>query len=219
VAAVVSLALNATLLLGLAWWSATTEQIIAPKLLATPLRVVDLPQERPRPSPAQPEVAAAIEPSQPTLPAPPWPLLRSVAPLKLTAATPESPALQMPTFAPQRISITTSSTGPSEAPRPPEVASPWNTTRSAVLIQPPDLSLYYPYRARVREVTGTTRIELRVAADGRVTAANVLSSSPPGIFDHAARRVAQALQFQPALDQGRPIPSKVSITIEWRIPE
>jgi protein TonB len=86
-----------------------------------------------------------------------------------------------------------------------------------VLIEPPDLAAYYPRRARMQGVAGTTRIRLTLAADGRVTEVEVLDSTPPGVFEMAARRVGEALQFRPAVRDGRPVAARVSLNLVWRL--
>lgn len=90
-------------------------------------------------------------------------------------------------------------------------------SEAAALIQPPDLSLYYPYRARLRGITGTTRLRLQVGADGRVGAVEVLSSAPAGVFEAAAGRVGRSLRFRPALKRGEAAASSVELSLVWRL--
>jgi len=90
-------------------------------------------------------------------------------------------------------------------------------TSGASLLRPPDLSRYYPWAARVKAVTGVTRLQLRVDASGRVAESKILESSPSGTFDGAALRLARTLRFQPARENGRPVASDTTILLEWKL--
>lgn len=78
-----------------------------------------------------------------------------------------------------------------------------------------DLDRYYPRSARMRGITGTSRIRIAISAEGRVTAVEVLESSPAGVFEQAAQRLAHGLRFRPATAAGTPVPSVQDTTITW----
>jgi TonB family protein len=86
-----------------------------------------------------------------------------------------------------------------------------------VLLRPPDLADYYPRRARLSGTTGRSTVRVTVDERGAVTGVAVVDSTPPGVFDHAATRVARTLRFRPALRDGRPTRSAVSIDMIWRM--
>ncbi len=93
-------------------------------------------------------------------------------------------------------------------------------SRGPVLLEPPDLSYYYPYNARRRGISGTTRIRVELDMKGDVVGVIVLESNPPETFDRAALRLGRRLQFKPALKKdGNPVRSTVVIPLRWEIEE
>lgn len=78
-----------------------------------------------------------------------------------------------------------------------------------------DLDRYYPRSARLRAITGSTRLRLTISAEGRVVAVEVLESTPAGVFEHAAERLAGNLRFRPATAAGVAVPSTQDTTITW----
>lgn len=85
------------------------------------------------------------------------------------------------------------------------------------LLAPPDPAAYYPYAARANGTTGNTLVRLSVGGDGAVTAVEVVESAPPGVFEDAARRLGRALRFRPAMANGRPVPARVELRLNWRL--
>lgn len=80
-----------------------------------------------------------------------------------------------------------------------------------------DLERFYPRAARLRGLTGSTRVRLGIGADGAVTAVTVLASQPEGVFEAAAERLARSLRYRPALRAGAPVPSEVETVITWTL--
>lgn len=78
-------------------------------------------------------------------------------------------------------------TAPPVAPRP--AAPPLPQLLSAP--QP-----RYPPLALRRKLEGEVVLELRIEADGRVSATRVLSANPPGLFDEAAQAAASRYRFE-----------------------
>ena len=91
------------------------------------------------------------------------------------------------------------------------------TTHGPVLIRPPDLSVYYPYGARVKGVVGETRVRLTIAETGRVVGVEVLRSVPARVFEAAARRACQRLRFRPATRNGKPTRAVKELALVWRL--
>jgi len=106
---------------------------------------------------------------------------------------------------------------PGGAVAKPALPSAVSLSRGASLIRPPDLSLYYPYRARLKGITGETTVRLGVDVSGRVSSVQVLRSVPEGVFEAAARRVARALRFHPAETRGQPVATSVELDLMWRL--
>lgn len=80
-----------------------------------------------------------------------------------------------------------------------------------------DLDRYYPRAARLRGVEGTTRVRLSIDATGRVAEVQILTSTPPGVFDEASLRVGHAIRYRPAQAAGKPVASVQETTIAWTI--
>lgn len=80
-----------------------------------------------------------------------------------------------------------------------------------------DLDRFFPRTARLRGITGSTRLRLTISAEGRVTGVEVLESDPPGVFEQAAERLARSLRFRPATAGGKPVASEQETPIKWTI--
>lgn len=73
----------------------------------------------------------------------------------------------------------------------------------------------YPEDADRQRVSGTVRLQLKIEADGRVVDVDVVSSTPPGVFDDAAAKAFRAASFAPALKNGRPVRALVLIEVAF----
>lgn len=80
-----------------------------------------------------------------------------------------------------------------------------------------DLDRFYPRSARLRGITGRTRLRLTLDAHGEVTAWQVVDSTPPGVFDEAAARIVRSLRYRPAKAGGTDVPTVVDEVIAWTI--
>jgi protein TonB len=227
-AIVLALALNLALVVFMVTWLERSEAARPSAAFAVPLEV-----RRIEPEEMELAEGPAVEEAAPSPPVPRQPPLPEPEVLEVTA-----PDLSMPEPAPLALETADVATASSLAvpayeglaePAPP--ASPPPTggeagegepvavrpSRGPVLIRPPDLSEYYPRRARMRGTTGSTRVRLTVDSDGRVTAVEVLASTPAGVFEHAAQRVGRSLSFRPALRRGEPVPARVTLRLVWRL--
>ncbi len=226
-AAVVALVVNVVLVLSLSQWAARGATPAPPLLVVEPLKVVDLAEERELAD--EPVRRAAVELEQPERRQSPLPVLDRVhmPPLGLALSAPieldlpeagaGEPLFQVPDYVAEAAP---EGYGPPGVPE----GAPGQTgegllaaDRGPALVQPPDLSSFYPYRARLDGVTGRTRVRLTVDQAGEVVGVEVLASTPPGVFERAARRVSRLLSFQPALRGGVPVRSVVSLNLVWRL--
>jgi len=225
-AVVATLALNALLVAFLIAWMGRSRGDRPTPLWAVPVEVTDAaPAEMDLVDEAPPDVAADVpEPPEPALPVPPLPETASVD-LSSPAAVPlvfdvvRAPSLEVPPYSVEEAAAAPPVPAPA---RPAPKAEPAGkrevgTTRGPILVEPPNLADYYPRRARMRGVTGKTGVRLTIGADGRVRDVQILSSEPPGVFENAARRVGQSLQFRPALREDRPTAAAVSFNLIWRL--
>ena len=84
------------------------------------------------------------------------------------------------------------------------------------LAVPPDLARFYPPEARRRRLGGRTILRIDVDPRGRVVAAEVLRSIPPGVFDRAAERAARQFRFAPARRNGRAVAGRTRMELKWQ---
>jgi protein TonB len=73
----------------------------------------------------------------------------------------------------------------------------------------------YPQEAFVKKIQGVVLLEILIDADGRVVDARVLRSIP--LLDAAAIAAVRQWLFQPAVKQGRPVPTVANAPITFRI--
>lgn len=186
-----------------------------PPLAVRTLRQLDQP-EPPPPPPERPresdetEVAEAVPISLPSLDLATAP---SGSDLTLPAVGQSDLSLALPLAVPAFTAAGPPADGPPSAATGPSGPPAFDTPaqREGAF----DLDRYYPRSARMRGITGTSRVRIAISAEGRVTAVEVLESSPAGVFEQAAERLAHGLRFRPATAAGAPVPSVQDTTITW----
>lgn len=153
----------------------------------------------PPPSLAQPEPAAVPPPlALPSLPDP--------SPAALLVPQPSSVAVQE-LWAPPAL--------PALELVVEEGVRPQARARAAIeLLHQPDPEIYYPTAARRRGQEGESELVVEVLPSGAIAAVELRRSTPPGVFDAAARRWARALRFAPH-DQAGAV--AVPLRLEWRL--
>lgn len=65
----------------------------------------------------------------------------------------------------------------------------------------------YPESARLDGVEGRVIIEYVIDEQGIPVDLRIVESTPPGVFDQAARQAVSAWRYEPALRYGKPAPS------------
>jgi protein TonB len=219
------------------WWLAVTIAVVAnlamvvalsqlsrlhapsppPPLVVRTLRQIA--PETPPPPPEQPKEAPQEKPEEvvplalPSLDLPP---VSTSSTLSLPALGTLDPSMALPLSIPAFAAIGPPSSTPATAQLGAAIAPPGFDTPPHVDTDF-DLDRYYPRTARLRGVTGQSRLRIASDANGQVVTVTVLESSPPGIFDTAAERLGHALHFHPAQAQGRSVASVQDITIDWTI--
>ena len=73
----------------------------------------------------------------------------------------------------------------------------------------------YPNDADRRRLSGKVRLQLKLEADGRIGAIEVVSAAPPGVFDESAIKAFGAARFAPAQKNGRPVRALVLIEVVY----
>lgn len=138
---------------------------------------------------------------------PPAPVVASPAP----TATSARPAAATPTPAPSAPSDRSAEPAASRT----VAQAPGRAVREARQIV--DVKPGYPSAARQRRVEGWVELELGVGADGRVTDVQVIASEPARIFDREAVRAAQRWRFEPRMEDGVAVASRVRKKLSFRL--
>lgn len=94
-------------------------------------------------------------------------------------------------------------------------ASPSSTDGSDTRAMPPPV---YPKAAVEQKVTGKVVLVIDVDAAGNPVEVVVESSEPAGVFDQAAVDAASKWKFDPKIEDGKPVASRVRVPVEFDIP-
>jgi protein TonB len=75
----------------------------------------------------------------------------------------------------------------------------------------------YPDDADRQRLSGKVRLQLKLEADGRISDIEVVSSSPPGVFEESAIKAFRDARFASAQKNGRPVRARVVIEVlyDW----
>lgn len=79
-------------------------------------------------------------------------------------------------------------------------------------------NIKYPDDAQTKGKQGTVTVELTISSNGEVTKAEVTKKVFPSL-DKEAVRVCEMLVFYPALDDGKAVASRTSVTVEFKLPK
>ena len=168
--------------------------------------------------PAAPVLTARIIDSGAATPA-----LAESAPM--APAEPEAPVLpasrpasrESPATAAEPVPITApaASAATAAANRPPEIAAPNSALGDSS--RPPrplgEIVPAYPEAADGKH--GRVVLQLSIDEQGRVVRADVLNAVPPGYFEDSARAAFLAARFEPALRNGTPVRSQITIEVDY----
>lgn len=174
----------------------TTKKQDIPK--QKPRKAINAPQRaRNRPKPKLPVKNSFT----PALPAPDLALDFNIAqepvqlPTELPASQPEPPSPEPSEVTPDKVFSTDQL-----------------DTQPAVISQ---IRPIYPFRAKTRGIQGKVNLEFTVFEDGTTGDAAIISSSPPAIFDEAARQAVLKWRFKPGIKNGKPVVSRMKILISF----
>jgi protein TonB len=73
----------------------------------------------------------------------------------------------------------------------------------------------YPADADRQRLSGKLRLQLKLQADGRVSDVEILSATPPGVFDESALKAFREARFSPAQKNGRPVRALVQVEVVY----
>jgi TonB family protein len=71
-------------------------------------------------------------------------------------------------------------------------------------------------RARDDDTPGWVELRFTVAADGHTRAIEILASSPPGLYDRAARAAVNRWRFEPVLENGEPVERRSAVRLRFQ---
>lgn len=142
--------------------------------------------------------------------------------LKGAARPPAPPAAPLPLAPPTPPATapgTSAMAAPPAPPAPPEAPEAPPAPPAAPAPLPPSHRMppRYPALAVEQELSGRVRLLVDVGADGRPTAIRVESADPTGVFEEEAVRAVWQWRFEPAVEDGRAVPSKVRVPVDFRI--
>jgi protein TonB len=105
---------------------------------------------------------------------------------------------------------------PPSAPAPPPVLAP---AQAAGIVHDPKLisstRLVYPTTARQTHIEGSVTVSASIDEHGKVVGAKALSG--PMVLRQAAVDSVSQWKYSPGLEDGKPVPSQVTVTVEFRL--
>jgi len=150
------------------------------------------------------------------------PVAKPVAQPAEPPAVEEPPAEPQPTAPAVPAAVAAPSGSPVPAPAQTLTSSVDLTYYSArdLDVQPHALQAIrpdYPSAADRQRLSGKLRLQLKLEADGRVVDVDVVSATPPGVFEDSAIKAFREARFAPAQKNGRPVRALVLIEVlyDW----
>ncbi|MBD3812801.1 MAG: energy transducer TonB [Betaproteobacteria bacterium] len=182
--------------------------------------------------------AANVPPPSPVVPvpevAPAAQLAPSPAPKALPVAPPPPAVVPPPTTTPAHDApLPMAPTVPAAAKTAPALSPEAAPVPAAALTSSVDLTYYnardldvqphalrvirpdYPVEADRQRMSGTLRLQLKLEADGRISDIEVVSATPPGVFEDSAIKAFRDARFAPAQKNGRPVRALVVIEVVY----
>ncbi|HQS80981.1 MAG TPA: TonB family protein [Thiobacillus sp.] len=171
---------------------------------------VEMPDDTPLPLLAPSETAEALPVAEPVAPPPAEsaPTATEAQPAAPAPAAPQPETASAPPAAPASASgVTITSSVDLTYYSAREVDVHPRALREIV----PD----YPYDADRQRLSGSVRLQLKLEADGRIGAIEIVSATPPGVFDESAIQAFRDARFAPAQKNGRPVRALVLIEVVY----
>ncbi len=76
-----------------------------------------------------------------------------------------------------------------------------------------DVQLVYPKTAYEMRIMGRVRLKILISEHGAIDAVSILEAEPAGVFEESALAATRALQFSPAVKDGRNVKSQKVIEV------
>lgn len=218
------------------WLDWRTSARLAGAVVAEPAQAVALPRlvtvvppAAPEEPLVEPQVATPAQPPRPTVVARSEPsavpsVPRNPAPVR-AQPTPQPPAVdpvpreQTPVAEAAPVEPATSA-APVQASPPvvePSPAEPVEVVSQSPRFREPPAAPVYPAQARRRNQQGRVLVEVRLDAEGGQRERRLVQSSGFSSLDRAALEAVAGWKFQPELQAGRALPSRVQIPIDFAL--
>ncbi|HSJ81359.1 MAG TPA: energy transducer TonB [Thiobacillus sp.] len=221
------------------------DPVIEARLVSTPAVLpavetapaVEMPTAPPpeaAPVPAPSEAADALPVAEPLAPPPAEPPAAIAPPAEpAPQASLSPPAAEAPAASAADTTIAPPAEPAPAMSLPTPAAAPAAPAAAATITTAVDLTYYgardvdvppralreivpdYPDVADRERLSGTVRLQLKLEADGRIGAIEVVSASPPGVFDESAIKAFGHARFAPAQKNGRPVRALVLIEVVY----
>ncbi|RKS24691.1 outer membrane transport energization protein TonB [Pseudomonas sp. WPR_5_2] len=168
---------------------------------------------KPLPVSTQPAIVKAATPAkpQPKTPPPPRAEPRPVQPASAPTSTAQNANPSAPTAAPTKTPLTL----PTAMVTPAPPLTPVVSLRPSFVTPPP--APRYPNTARRRNQQGIVRVEVHLDERGRQLKRVLTRSSGVDSLDQAALEAVTQWRFRPEIVDGRAVPSRVEIPIEFAL--
>lgn len=196
--------------------------VIEVRLVAPPAPAANVSSPPPSPVAPEPDVAPVAR------------LAPSPAPEALSVAPPPPAVVPPPAATPAHDApLPMAPTVPAAAKTAPALSPEAAPVPAAALTSSVDLTYYnardldvqphalrvirpdYPAEADRQRVSGTLRLQLKLEADGRVSDIEIVSATPPGVFEDSAIKAFRDARFAPAQKNGRPVRALVVIEVVY----
>lgn len=99
------------------------------------------------------------------------------------------------------------------AAQPTAVATPGSVDHATRALNPPK----YPATAVEQRIEGRVVLVVDIDDAGQVTDVVVESAEPAGVFDDAAAQAARKWMFNPAIEEGRPVASRIRVPVDFNM--
>lgn len=167
----------------------------------------------PKATPAPVKAAASTSPSAAVAKAAPPASIQRPAPRPARAPSPPTPSVSQPALANTASPPTPTVAAPTPAAAP--ALTPVVSLRPSYVTPPPPPR--YPNTARRRNQQGVVRVEVRLDERGQQQRLTLIRSSGFESLDLAALEAVTNWRFRPEIVDGRAVPSRVEIPIEFAL--
>jgi protein TonB len=201
------IALHAAGITGLMLWK--TEYV---RTTMKPL-IVDMIKQTPPPPPEKPSPQVKPEVRQKIVIDQVPPVIRTERPVEFAL---ERPTEIVPVFDPGPIGDAIANPAPIPVPDPPKPAA--EPVRSeATMLASSELQPPYPASEQRAENEGSVTVRIQIGTDGRVKSVEKVRGASDAFFRATEQQALRHWRFKPATIDGRPVESRKTMTVHFRL--